>query len=138
MKKTLLIISIFSLFLFANYANAQTRPTVPPLVPDSVTGCTGYEMTASCRPEWAESVSRCVPGSINLGGKDTCVTTDSAVALISKYVTICSPTNALNSCRPHRVNNYAAKNLANQAEIMGRSLGYTITCSTETLGMGGM
>jgi len=137
MKKTLLIISIFSLFLFANYANAQTRPTVPPLVPDSVTGCTGYENEARCRPEWADSVSKCEVGTLGLGGANTCVTTDLAVKAISPYVMVCSSTYQTAGCIPHKVNMYAANSLARQAEIMGRSLGYTITCSTETLGMAG-
>lgn len=131
---TLLIVGFFS---FINYANAQTRPTVPPLVPDSATGCTGYENEARCRPEWADSVSRCQVGTLNLGGANTCVTTDLAVKEVAPYVVVCSSSFQLDGCQPHKVNIYAAKNLANQAEIMGRSLGYTISCNTQTLGMAG-
>ncbi|MFA5791967.1 MAG: hypothetical protein WC884_02930 [Candidatus Paceibacterota bacterium] len=139
LTKNLLVFAfvIVSLLSFINQANAQTRPTVPPLVPDSVTGCTGYEMTAQCRPEWADSVFKCQVGTLGLGGANTCVTVDESVKSISPYVMVCSSTYQTAGCIPYKVNIYAAKNLANQAQIMLRSAGYTASCSTETLGTAG-
>ncbi|OHB15263.1 MAG: hypothetical protein A2605_03030 [Candidatus Zambryskibacteria bacterium RIFOXYD1_FULL_39_35] len=138
MKKiTVFAFVILGLLSLANYTYAQTRPTVPPLVPDSVTGCTGYENESRCRPEWADSASKCQVGTLGLGGANTCVTIDESVRRISPYVMVCSSTYQVAGCVPHKVNPYAAGSLAKQAEIMGRSLGYTISCSVETLGMAG-
>jgi|GEM_PF-2911336 len=128
MKKTLLIIATFSLFFVTNYILAQTVPTVPPRTPDPISGCTGFETTTSCRPEWAESLVDCIPGSLGVAGPNTCIPPDLTLREAFPVVQVCSQTNSTGACRPERVNPYAAGTIARQAQNMGEQLGYTISC----------
>lgn len=105
--------------------DAQTPTGVPSRTPDPSSGCTGFENTAQCRPEWASAISKCITGTINQSA-NTCevIINDTATR-----IAVCSPTNTTGPCRPERVNPYAAGTIARQAETMGKSVGYDITCS---------
>lgn len=134
MKKTLFVTSILGLLFVTNYIIAQT---VPPRTPDPVSGCTGFETTASCRPEWAEALANCVSGSLGIAGPNTCEPTNPDLRKIFPAVSVCTQTNTTGPCRPERVNPYAAGTIARQAKNMGEQLGYTISCEASKASLGG-
>lgn len=135
MKKVLFINIILSLFFVTNYIIAQTVPTIPAKTPDPESGCTGFETTAYCHPEWTLAMSNCVPGSFS-ANDSTCVTINPDLLKIMPKVSVCSPTNTAGPCRPERVNPYAAGTIAKQAENMGEQLGYTISCEASKTSLG--
>ena len=68
-------------------------------LPNTPAGCTGYESTTECHPEWNR------PGSL------------------------CNAGNMTGPCRPERVNPYAAAGLARKAETLAKQRGFTTACS---------
>jgi hypothetical protein len=98
---------------------------VPALVADAASGCTGFETTVSCHPEWKAAQAQCVTGTYNEQGHSCTVPWNSGYTSSQ----ICGPNYMDGPCRPARVNPYAAAAIARQAEEMGKKLGYTISCA---------
>ncbi len=131
-KKIKKIIPVFILpitaFLFiTTKAEAQTRPTIPPIQPDPMTGCTGYETESKCHPEWADALANCVVGTFD-SNTSTCTTANPDLYKIFPTVNVCSAKTMNDRCKPQRYNIYAATDLARRAEIMGREIGLQISC----------
>lgn len=127
MKKYYLNLFFVSLIFFlgiTSYANSGIPTGVPSRTPDPSSGCTGFENTAQCRPEWASAKEKCRTNSIN-ESQSTC---EVMINNLPQTVAICSPTNTTGPCRPERVNPYAAGTIARQAEIMAKQAGYGMRC----------
>lgn len=104
---------------------------------DSVSGCTGFEVKTACHPEWAEALANCVSGSLSPSG-NMCTPSNVNTQKVTQVVSVCSSTNMSGPCRPARVNSYASSYVAKKAETIGRSQGYTVSCTVEKLGFGGI
>ncbi|MCL5795710.1 MAG: hypothetical protein M1338_05150 [Patescibacteria group bacterium] len=120
--KKVFFISFFvltNLFIFTPISYADTSTI------DLISGCTGFESSAICRPEWIDAQIGCLTNSYN-STNHTCT---KIINGSSQTIAVCDAGNTTGPCRPSRVNATAAANDASRAETILRNHGYTdVSC----------
>ena len=96
------VVSLF-VFILPFIVEAQIPASVPPRTPGA-SGCSGFETSTSCRPEWASDLSQCITNTFS-STENTCL----VIINNKEYnISVCTPNNVTGPCRPERVNPYAA------------------------------
>ena len=96
--------------------------------------CTGYETSGPCRPELAESIASCIPGTETVNsnyengtaaGQAQC---DAMEGNQMELINYCIGTETIGPCRPERINSYAAASAAAAAQAADTAAGRPDTC----------
>ncbi|MGB7957478.1 MAG: putative Ig domain-containing protein, partial [Minisyncoccia bacterium] len=96
--------------------------------------CTGYETSGSCRPELAESIASCLPGTMTVNGNYENGTAagqtqcDAMIGGSMQLINYCIGTETTGPCRPERINSYAAASAAAAAQAADTAAGWPDTC----------
>lgn len=111
------------------YLAAKEAEKVLTILPPT-TGCTGYENNSACRPEWADALSSCIPGTVNTNNNETNGQCSAYINSTPTLIQTCTAFYTTGACRPERVNPYAAAGIARKAEAVAKVKGYTAVCNS--------